>query len=257
MEQKYYKLNVADKPDQEIWHYLDYHYLLEVLNGQFYISDKSTFDDVFDVGKRVDKKVLLKLFIVQPVDQDLPCQQSGELVKKHDILINNIKKSYPILTSCWSKTGDDYLMWRAHTKNDCGVCIKSTVNDFLLGLDYQPNQVYCSSVLYEGYSQSMDFLQYLFSKEKNYQSENEFRFCFLPENCMLEKCTSTDDLDFRITEQNHLHMRFEPRDAIKEIILSPNMSPQKRKQISELFMDKYPYLEKKIKDSKIQINHEQ
>ena len=102
----------------------------------------------------------------------------------------------------------------------------------------------------------MEFLKHLFSKKKNYPSVNEFRFCFFPADYNFDDCESVDDLYIQIAERVYLNLSLRPINAIKEVILSPYMSNQKRKQIREYLSEMYPCLESRIKDSKINLKND-
>lgn len=211
---------------------MDFDSLLQILNGKFYMACKETFNDHFDA---------VKYF---PVNARWEYTPFGEKTskEKYEKRINKIEETAKWLTSCWTENRNNILMWQTYTKGYCGVCIESTICDFIKSIKHNNYNILCGKVDYGCYSPSMRTKEYAFNKLPQYKDEKEIRFYFL------------NNKDQYTNEQKKIHrlsynvFDIEPEKMIDSIILSPFIrSPNSADMLKDLLENRFNFLNGKIK----------
>mgnify|MGYP004578918175 CR=1 FL=1 len=212
---------------------MDFDSLLQILNGKFFIARKETFSDYFDAIKSIP---LVARFGFTSFGERL----SKEEYEQNEIRINEIKESARWLTSCWTETYNNILMWQAYTKGSCGVCIESTVNDFIESIKSDYGKVLYGKINYGNYSPSMSVEEYAFNKLLLYKDEREIRFYFLNDKDTKEQ-NETYKFSYKLFD-------IAPDKMIKNIILSPLIrNPNSAEMLKNLLENKFDFLKGKIK----------
>ena len=104
-----------------------------------------------------------------------------ETIPKHDDERPENLYAVVVPVSCWTQNGSDqFLRWKGYDHGGVEVMIKTTVGEFLAGLDTSHYRVYVSRVQYDQRSLNADFIS-LFWKSEGYTDEEEVRFCFVEE----------------------------------------------------------------------------
>ncbi len=194
-------------------------------NNQFRIPQRNTFSDEREVGKCFS---IRNRFPVQPVD--------GSNKEYRQRLDELIKCSYSLPTSCWNLANEeDFLMWKAYTKDSFGVRITTTVEKFYNAFEYSPFRcIICDEVEYDKERAKYSLKQELFTKTQYYGNEQEFRFYFVPKDNIKDNLFKLTDAEF-----------------IESITLSPFIEKSLIPHITKAIEDMAPYLEGKISCSKI------
>lgn len=187
----------------EINQYLSLEHLFcHLLTKTYYIGKKALFNDAKEC------EIPLKYLF-------MPTQANCRVDENNKKLINNHLakcRLYKLLSnnyiSCWTKEkNENYLMWKAYTPK-FGVRISSTVSNFTASFDpdYIKNyDIYGSSVSYEQQYFTDDTRKLMFSKDKAYKDEREYRFLFIkPQN-----------------SEDHIKVPYNPKIMIDKITLSP------------------------------------
>ena len=182
--------------------YMSFSSFIEVLNGNFSIGNRTSFDDKCEHGEYCDMRFYFFHFF--PVVKGLkPSEKDWERWSREDK--QRIASKY-VYTSSWTyKTYEDYLMWRIYASNGIGIRINTTIKDFLLSLKLENCRLFCAKVRYRNTAKHTAF-DMLFFKNREYDSENEIRFCIVPNNIDIQK--------IRISVNVSL-------DFIKSVTLSP------------------------------------
>ena len=224
MTQKLSGSTCNDLRDQEIYHYLNIDYFLEQLyRGEFYVGRKDLFNDITEARLPLDQ-----LFL--PTEANRPLSSSDKFNIEQNYKKYEAYKEYSkSFVSCWTvNRKDDYLMWNVYAKQ-YGVCIVSTVHDFIRSLNQDRLQNYnlkYNKVAYRRYSFSDPLDKLLFQKLPLYSSEKEFRFIFTPK----------DDKD---KEKRHIWIPFDCKVMIKEVVLSPFFSINTTKFLKEIIKERF------------------
>lgn len=185
---------------------MDLKYLLALLEREeYYVKSKKHFEDI-----RETTMPLKSMFELSPVGENAPSipPRNNTLISK----FNKYKKSKHWLTSCWTRSKENILMWKAYAVS--GVCIKSSVHNFVAAFkDTSDYHIICANMDYRGYGLSKTFWECVFSKESYYSDERETRFYFLP------KVIRREAYDYN-------RFAINPKVMIDEIILSPYIKSQ-------------------------------
>lgn len=167
---------------------------------------------------------------------------SKEKYEQNEKRINKIEETAKWLTSCWTENRNNILMWQTYTKGYCGVCIESTICDFIKSIKHNNYNILCGKVDYGCYSPSMRTKEYAFNKLPQYKDEKEIRFYFL------------NNKDQYTNEQKKIHrlsynvFDIEPEKMIDSIILSPFIrSANSADMLKDLLENRFNFLKGKIK----------
>jgi len=232
IKKRYYYLMDGMDENLPISQYMDLDYLLRLLGSRSYhVKAKELFPD-----KRESSLPLKSIFRLQPVK---PGNYKGcgstspeESLKKY----REYKESGAFLTACWTeREGESALMW-ANFTTKMGVCIKSTIHNFIASFENDDYEIYCGRMSYNGYNAEQDIMESLFSKQKAYYEEKEIRFYFMRK----------DDTDL----SKRVNIPVNPSVLISEIILSPNIETKAREELSRFIMQTYKI---EVKSSKIEV----
>ena len=211
---------------------MDLDSLLLTLNGKFFVARKETFIDSFDAIKEIP---LNARFIFELFGE----KHSTEEYKQNEIRINEIKESARWLTSCWTETYNNLLMWQAYTKGTCGVCIESTVNYFVESIKSDCEKVLYGKINYGCYSPIMTAEEYAFSKFPLYRDEREIRFYFIEGN--KDKYRNS-----------HKLFDIEPEKLIKSITFSTFIrNSESAENLKHLLENSFAFLKGKINTNRI------
>lgn len=214
---------------------MDFDSLLQILNGKFYMACKEAFNDHFDA---------VKYFPVNARWGYTPFGEktSKEKYEQNEKRINKIEETAKWLTSCWTENRNNILMWQTYTKGYCGVCIESTICDFIKSIKHNNYNILCGKVDYGCYSPSMRTKEYAFNELPQYKDEKEIRFYFL------------NNKDQYTNEQKKIHrlsynvFDIEPEKMIDSIILSPFIrSANSADMLKDLLENRFNFLKGKIK----------
>ena len=224
MSEKFSISNDCRQGNIPICHYLNLNYFLEQLfRGEFYVGRKDLFNDTTEARLPIE----LSFY---PTQACCPLTNVDKLIREgHHQKIDSYKEHSKSFVSSWTfGDKDDYLMWNVYAKQ-YGVCIVSTVHDFIRSLDQDRLQNYnlkYNKVAYRRYSFSDPIDKLLFQKLPLYSSEKEFRFIFMPK-------------DEEEKNKSHIWIPFEPKVMINEVVLSPFFSINTTKFLQEIFKEKY------------------
>ncbi len=215
--------------------------MLQVLDGELRVSAKKTFADKYDAGNTIPLKAVFKNFITEYGNKDA-------LLTKYSptSLINTFKTSANYFASCWTLSKDNYLMWNAYTHGNSGVCIESTVSNFVASIDplsIEPFLICCSPMYYDGYSSISEVEEILFKKLRQYEGEQEVRFYFLD-----GKQTNTEKAN---TNRDYVFLKIDPEVMIDKLIISPFMRGNSAHILKQNLEEKYSYLKDRIEFSQI------
>ena len=133
-----------------------------------------------------------------------------------------------LLTSCWClRTHENVLMWNCYASK-IGVRIISTISRFVSSLSTDVYDVLCGCIKYNGYSFYNDDL--CFTKDKGYESEDEYRFYLMPK-------VSSQNSD--TNKPKPVRLKVEPSVLIKEVTVSPYIETRVANEICKLITDRY------------------
>ena len=220
--------------DAPISKYMSFASFIEVLKGNFSVSNRTTFEDKVEHGEYNDRRFYFFHFF--PVVKGLkPSEKDLERWSWEDK--QRIASKY-VYTSSWTyKTYEDYLMWRIYASNGIGIRINTTVKEFLSSLILKNCKLICAKVHYKNAAKQTAFDR-LFLKNIEYDSEKEIRFCIVPNIIDIQK--------------KRISVNVSP-DFIKSVTLSPfessNIIDMCRDTIGKLRQDIA------IDESKILINN--
>lgn len=230
----YYWWNSDDAENHVISQYMRTDYLLQLLETHKYIIKKRKEFMDYHEG-RLDLSRLFMRLSISGIHNKLGQETTGHSISFKDIA--------DCPTSCWTKAKhESFLMWSSYAK-ELGVCIKSTVNDFAasLNVDFQAeptsdNQLLCGTIDYDKGPTLSDDEILLFSKDKVYGDENEFRFY----------CNFHTGIE---TFSSGIKVPIDPNVMINEIIISPFICKEASDVLIHLFNEKYniPTRHSKIK----------
>lgn len=216
-----------------IYQYMNLDYLLCLLKRQeYYVKPKKYF---FDKHER--NLPLKSHFRIEPVGENCykRIQKTDDSFEKS----RQFHESGNLLTACWTKhDGENMLMWKNFTSK-LGVCIKSTVANFIASFKTDDFVVCCGKMTYDGIKNHHDNIERLFLKDRPFEGEEEIRFYFLPTNNV-----DTSNLA-------GLPLSVNPKVMIDEIILSPYINRIAANELKTFITEKYNV---KVNLSKIELN---
>lgn len=124
------------------------------------------------------------------------------------VRLRRFMESGTMLSACWTEhLGENALMWGNFTSK-MGICIKSSIHNFMASLDTDDYNIWCGRMAYSGIHTDTEILDCLFTKDKAFADEDEIRFYFTP------RCSQSDKTDKGVS------IPVLPQVLIDEIILS-------------------------------------
>ncbi|WP_435552607.1 hypothetical protein [Natrinema sp. CGMCC1.2065] len=133
-----------DDPNK-IWRYMDFTQFISMLENQyFFFSRADNFDDPFEgsLPQTHEENVREDIFHEKSVNW------SVQLLPK----FRKLCKKYTFL-NCWHLNGgESAAMWDIYLRSNQGICIQSTIDDLIDGLDTE-EEVYISKVDYINYEE--------------------------------------------------------------------------------------------------------
>ena len=185
-KEKRFVLNQSLDNDTRICRYMSFDVFLQLLYGKLFVPRRQLFMDVRESGRRpIGSQFLLKS--IGETNHDI--QKIQEELKTYDQYSKNLSQSRFLLTACWTiDNGEDFLMWKSYA-SQIGVCVKTSIGQLLTNINYEKYDLLpiCSTMSYLSIYQKAGFLESVFAKDKNYQSENEFRIYFVPRGNVLDE----------------------------------------------------------------------
>lgn len=143
------------------------------------------------------------------------------------VRLKQFRESGTMLTACWTgHRGENALMWRNFT-NKMGICIKSSIHNFIASIDTDDYDICCGRMSYSGIHTDTEILDCLFTKDKAFADEDEIRFYFTP------RCSQSDKTDKGVS------IPVLPQVLIDEIILSPYIDTRACKVLADFINEKY------------------
>lgn len=239
----YIMQNVDIENDTIIYHYMDIEHLCYLLdNASFHLNKKCNFED-----KKESELLDIKLrFAFSIVVDNAPPQNTEEIqnnIEKNRALF---KKRSTTLTSCWSEgPSENILMWRSYTKQNSGVCIKTTIGKFVESMKYDNYDIYCGKIKYERRGQTTKEPEAEWMKDPEYFGEKEIRFYFLNSHATTNRYNNSYD---------NVFIGIDYRTLINEIILSPYMWKDEAERWKKHISETYSIDKRKIQKSKIELN---
>ena len=149
---RYYYLMDGLDENLPICQYMDLDYLLRLLGTRsYYVKAKELFPD-----KRESSLPLKSIFRLQPVEPG--SYKGSDSISSKDSLkkYREYKESGAFLTACWTeREGESALMW-ANFTTKMGICIKSTIHNFIASFENDDYEIYCGRMSYNGYNAEQD-----------------------------------------------------------------------------------------------------
>lgn len=206
-----------------IFQYMRLDYLISILSTkEYYVRPRCEFHDAFEMNLP-----LSRMFPLYEAERDVHGAIKGEI----EIMAEKMKanrENGKLLTSCWcSQPNENILMWNCYASK-VGVRVKSTISRFMSSLKTDEYFILCDYMNYAGYSfQNEDFL---FTKDKGFESEREFRFYFIPK---------VSNPDSNASNAKPVRINVEPLELIESITVSPCIEIRSANEICKLIKDRY------------------
>ena len=222
------KGNVFVKPeiplDVPICQYMRLDYFISLLaTGEYFVRPRCEFEDAFEA-----KMPLPNMFPIHEAGKTVSSEVLEDEMQKMSEKLEANKENGKLLTSCWClQTCENLLMWNCYASK-VGVRIKSTVRRFLSALNTDAYDILCGRMNYTVYSYYID--DFLFTKDKGYGGEDEFRFYFMP------KAT---DQDSDSEKPKPVRIKVNLSELIEDVMLSPYIETRTANEICKMINDKY------------------
>lgn len=222
--------------DTPIYQYMRLDYFISILaTKEYFVRPRCGFDDAFEYNLP-----LPKMFPIHEVGATVPPEVLKDECQKMSEKLRANRDNGALLTSCWClRTCENMLMWNCYASK-IGVRIRSTISRFLSSLNTDIYDVLCGCMNYNGYGFYNEDL--FFTKDKGYESEDEFRFYLMPK-------VSSPYTDTKKTKP--VRLKVEPSVLIKEVMVSPYIETRVAKEICELITDRYGIV---MRTSSLKIN---
>lgn len=209
--------------DVPICQYMRLDYFISLLaTEEYFVRPRCEFEDAFEANLP-----LPKLFPAHEAGKTVPSEvQEVEIQKMSEKLEAN-RENGKLLTSCWClQMCENLLMWNCYASK-IGVRIKSTVRRFVSALDTDAYYILCGRMNYTVYNYYND--DFLFSKDKGYGGEDEFRFYFMPKN---------SDPESDSEKPKPVRIKVNLSELIEDVMLSPYIETRAANEICKLAKDK-------------------
>lgn len=231
-----------------MYRYIDLDRLFPILEGNFYFPRKGMFYDAYDAGTKVHLNAMGRIRPIEPHRTEYPHDKIDDDNEK---LQKNIARSTEFLASCWSALGDSYLLWKAYTSGNMGVCIETRVEDFIYSFENFGERIpLLGKMHYQSYEYHMAFIEYLFRKIRAFENENEYRIYLILdgfEEINMDEPVLNEGED----GSKGCEFKINPEKMINRIILSPFMRDGAAYRIKQMLTDKYPFLKNKLVESSL------
>jgi len=221
-ELRYFLLMDGVDTEQTICQYMDLDYLLRLLDTRtYFVKPKQSFHDLHE--SYLPLKSIFKLhFVGRESDKSVIADTNESLVR-----LRQFRESGTMLTACWTEhLGENALMWRNFTSK-IGICIKSSIHNFMAAVDTDDYDVLCGRMAYTGIHTDTGIIDCLFTKDKAFVDEDEIRFYFIPKSSQ------------KTTNDKGVSIPIKPQVLIDEITLSPYINAQACKVLTDFINDKY------------------
>lgn len=221
--------------DVPIYQYMRLDYLISLLGTkEYYVRPRCEFNDAYEANLP-----LSKMFPLHEAGRDNHDVLKGEIETMAEKLKTN-RENGKLLTSCWClQPYENILMWNCYASK-IGVRVKTTIRQFVSSLITDDYFILCGCMNYVGYSfQNEDFL---FTKDKGYESEREFRFYFIPK---------ASNPNSNASNAKPARINIEPLELIESITVSPYIGTRSANEICKLINDRYGV---RIRPSSLKIN---
>lgn len=221
--------------DTCICQYMDLDYLIAMLStNKYFIRIKGDFADKYE-----NSLPLKNIFPVYPTAVQPDKDKLQQNIKMMEDKLSAYKDARNIPTSCWTiRSRESALMWSSYTTK-IGVCIQSTISDFIKAIDYTGFMLIYGQMQYQGYAFSQD--HELFSKHPDFADEKELRFYFIPK-------------DNQKPIINGIKLPINPTALIKKVILSPYIEPNAGRKLCDMINHEYPKLTIRTSDLQIRFH---
>ena len=205
--------------DAPICQYMRLDYFISLLKtGEYFVRPRREFEDAFEANLP-----LPKMFPIHEAEKTIPQQVLDEEINKMSEKLEANRENGKLLTSCWClQTCENLLMWNCYASK-IGVRIKSTVRRFLSAINTDAYDILCGRMNYTGYNYYND--DFLFTKDKGYGGEDEFRFYFIP------KAT---DQDSDSEKPKPVRIKVNLSELIEDVMLSPYIDTRAANEICKL-----------------------
>lgn len=224
--------DVGINRETKICQYLDLEYLMKILiTDRYYVKRKKFF-----VDNREEEFPLFLRFALAPVYPEDRQEQEASFARQQKELSENINQyceQSNVLTSCWTiRTMENVLMW--DRGNKLKACIHSTIGDFVDSFDKSIEfNIWCGRIFYEAFSKVMLSKNKIWVKEPYFSDEEELRFYFSAEYDEIKP-----DVSNRCPEKG-LSLKVNPKNMMKEIVLSPYIDRQCANDLMKHIGEKY------------------
>lgn len=182
--------------------------------------------DFVDKNERIPKGML---FYPTIATKKLDAE-TKKLVHKNYEKCKEIQTMSNYFVSCWTKEEkENALMWKSYTNGGIGICIISSISNFIASLDHakmQEYEVYCGEMVYSNLDYTKEAEEFLFWKSKCYSDERELRFVFIPNDMgELNKPNIVIPCNYKV--------------MIDEIRISPYIKKELANLLIEILSNKY------------------
>lgn len=213
--------------------------IAQLASGNYYVKKKKRFEDANEASMPMHLCFLPTVANKPLCDADW--QRDAEQKEKYETY-KNLSEHY---VSCWTKeTKENILMWRCYAPKH-GVCIKSTINNFIASFDseaFNRYETYCAPITYKKFDYTDGPFDALFMKDPVYESESEIRFVFIPK-----------DIDGDAVSRNErIYLTVNHDVMIDEVILSPYLSPITAEALKSYLKKQFSI--KEVTHSRIKLN---
>jgi len=219
---RYFLLMDGVDTEQTIYQYMDLDYLLRLLDTRtYFVKPKQSFHDLHESCLPL-KSIFKPHLVGREYDKSVVADTNESLVR-----LRQFRESGTMLTACWTEhLGENALMWRNFTSK-IGICIKSSIHNFMASLVTDDYDVCCGRMSYPGIHSKTELDECLFIKDKAFIDEKEIRFYFTPKG------------NHNTTNDKGVSIPILPQILIDEIILSPYINTQACKVLTDFINDKY------------------
>ena len=209
--------------DAPICQYMRLDYFISLLaTGEYFVRPRCEFEDAFEANLP-----LPKMLPIHEAGKTVPQQVLDEEINKMSEKLEANRENGKLLTSCWClQMCENLLMWNCYASK-IGVRIKSTVHRFVSALDTDAYDILCGRMNYTVYNYYND--DFLFSKDKGYGGEDEFRFYFMPKN---------SDPESDSEKPKPVRIKVNLLELIEDVMLSPYIETRAANEICKFAKDK-------------------
>lgn len=214
------------------------HFISLMESKEYFVHHRRAFNDSFEM-----QLPLANMFPIHEAGKDVAPEI---LENKLKIMFGKLRENYEngkLLASCWClQSHENFLMWHYYASK-IGVCVKSTVHRFLTALDLADYIVCSGKMVYKGYN--FDNNDLLFTKDRGYECESEYRFYFMP------KDDSNKNDGNNKNELKPIRIKADTSILIDKVIVSPYIDIRTSNEICVMLRNNYNIC---ISPSKLRLN---